>query len=177
LHDRSQDGIYELAPVGKEVPTPAVDPLKYQKPTESSAAAQRGDLLTVKLRYKRPEEDQSQLIEIPVTDGRKAYNEASEDYKFAAAVAAFGMLLRDSEHKGSSTFDSVLALASSGRGADEEGYRGEFIQLVKLAETLHKADEKKEEAEQGSTPQRKQEKQEEPKWEFTPKRGYQRSTD
>lgn len=135
--------LYELVPVGQEVTTPGIDPLKYQKPPEpSSSAVQSGELLTVKLRYKKPEGDQSRLIETPVKDGDKPFNTASEDFKFAAAVVSFGMLLRDSEHKGAATFDTVLELANQGRGGDEEGYRGEFIQLVKLAKELDKADEK-----------------------------------
>ena len=91
--------------------------------------AASGELLTVKLRYKAPDGDVSRLLERPVAD-RVA--EPSGDLTFAAAVAGFGMLLRDSEQRGSLDGAQVLDLARRGRGADPEGYRADFISLVEL---------------------------------------------
>ena len=93
-------------------------------------------MLTVKLRYKQPDADQSKLLEVAVTDSGRRFGESSCDFKFASAVAAFGMILRDSPHRGTATFDAVLELAEDGRGTDREGYRAEFIKLVRLAKTI-----------------------------------------
>lgn len=128
--------LYEIVPAGKEVDLPSVDPLKYQQPMQITYAAPSGELLTLKLRYKQPEDDTSKLLEFPVVDTGMTWAETDADFKFAAAVAGFGMLLRDSEHKGSATFDSILELAEEGRGEDRYGYRAEFIELVGAAKTL-----------------------------------------
>ena len=90
--------------------------------------------MTVRLRYKDPQGSVSRLLETAVAD--RAGGAASEDMRFASAVAAFALLLRDSEHRGETSFDQVLALARGARGADEEGYRGELIGLVETAKTL-----------------------------------------
>jgi Ca-activated chloride channel homolog len=128
--------LYETVPAGKEQSLPGVDALKYQKPAQASAAAQSAELLTVKLRYKEPEGDKSMLMQFPVADLGTAWTSASRDFKFASAVAAFGMILRDSPHKGKATLGSVLELAEQGKGVDKEGYRAEFIQLVAKAREL-----------------------------------------
>jgi Ca-activated chloride channel family protein len=128
--------LYEVVPAGKAVDAANVDALKYQHATQPAPAAGNGELLTLKLRYKEPDGETSKLLTIPVVDGRSA--SASEDFRFAAAVAAFGMLLRDSPHKGKATYDSVLELAEEGRGKDESGYRKEFLDLVKKAKELRK---------------------------------------
>jgi Ca-activated chloride channel family protein len=132
--------LYELVPAGKPVHVPGVDSLKYQQPAQPAASADAvardaasRELLTVKLRYKAPDGEQSKLLEHPVTDTGGRFGDASGDFKFAAAVAAFGMILRDSEHKGSATLDAVLELAADGLGTDREGYRAEFIRLVRQA--------------------------------------------
>ena len=90
----------------------------------------------LKLRYQQPDGDTSELIEVPVADTGRTYRRASEDFKFAASVAAFGMILRDSPHKGSASFDSVLELAEEGVGSDRSGYRQEFLKLVQPASQL-----------------------------------------
>ena len=97
------------------------------------------EMLTVKLRYKKPDEDKSQLIERPVLDSNAAFASTSPDFKFAAAVAEFGMLLRDSEHKGNGTFGTVLEWAQEGKGSDANGYRAGFIELVRKAQALKKS--------------------------------------
>jgi Ca-activated chloride channel family protein len=119
--------------------TTPVDPLKYQRPAELTDAA-RGtpELLTLKLRYKEPEGTTSKLLEFSVADGDKPIGQATEDTRFAASVALFGMLLRQSPHAGSGTLAAVLEMADSSRQNDEHGYRAEFVELVKQATTLAK---------------------------------------
>ena len=97
---------------------------------------QADELLRVRLRYKLPDSDVSTLIEGPVVDRGVGFDRASEDFRFAAAVAQFGMLLRDSRHKGTSSYDDVLRLATASKGVDAVGYRAEFITLVEAARKL-----------------------------------------
>jgi Ca-activated chloride channel family protein len=89
--------------------------------------------MTVSIRYKEPDGDTSRPLTFPVANRTTA---VSDNIGFAAAVAEFGMLLRRSEHKGSSTYRDAAALARRHRGADESGYRAEFVRLVELAEAL-----------------------------------------
>ena len=93
-------------------------------------------MLTVKLRYKKPDGDRSELVERAVTDAPGNFEDASADLKFAAAVAEFGMILRDSEYKGNGTFATVLEWAEEGKGTDANGYRSGFIELVRKAQAL-----------------------------------------
>ena len=129
--------LYELVPPGAEGDLPAVQPSKYQKPAKPSpAAVQSDELFTLRMRYKLPKEEQSQPLEVPVTDAGKSFNAATPDFQFAAAVACFGMLLRDSEHKGQSSYDLAVELAQGGRGQDRGGYRADFLKLAKTAKAL-----------------------------------------
>jgi len=128
--------LYEIVPAGKPVEAPKVDELKYQKSNRLSDAAASGDLLTLKLRYKAPEGTQSTALEYPLKDSGADFGKASADFKFASAVASFGMLLRHSNYKGTSTFDGVLEIAESSKGEDKAGYRTEFIELVKKAKQV-----------------------------------------
>jgi len=126
--------LYEIVPPGAEIDLPKVDALKYQRPAPTTpSTAGRDELMTVKLRYKAPDGDDSRLITVPVKN-RTA--ELSENVGFAAAVAEFGMLLRQSEYRGSATPADAAALARRFRGADPDGYRAEFVRLVELAATL-----------------------------------------
>ena len=95
-------------------------------------------MLTLKLRYKEPSGQTSKPMEFPIRDEARLYSQASLDFKFAAAVASFGMILRDSPHKGSATLNGALELAIEGKGEDTHGYRGEFIELVKKAGSIQK---------------------------------------
>jgi Ca-activated chloride channel family protein len=131
--------LYEIVPAGRSVLIAAVDPLRFQSQPSPSAAAKGGELLNLKLRYKAPDSEVSKLMEQPAIDSGATFNSSSVDFKFASAVAAFGMLLRDSEHKGRTGFDLVEQLAHAGKGADEEGYRTEFIELVRRARSLPQA--------------------------------------
>jgi Ca-activated chloride channel family protein len=133
--------LYEIIPVGvKSSFLKDVDPLKYQKNIEAlSRSSQTDEILTVKFRYKKPDGDVSKLIEHPMLDKHVAILNTSENFRFAAAVAEFGMLLRNSEFRSAASYTDVLSLASKAKGLDEEGYRAEFIKMVQNAEMLAKA--------------------------------------
>jgi Ca-activated chloride channel family protein len=126
--------LYEIAPPGQAGDEPKVDPLKYTKTAPSGLAS--NETLTVKLRYKRPDGDTSRLIQIGVVDPGKSFGEASDDLKFACAVAGFGMLLRDSPDKGSLTYAGVLEIAEPAAAHDPSGYRREFLAAVRQAKSL-----------------------------------------
>ena len=130
--------LYEVVPAGQPGPDgrPPVDPLKYQDSNTLTPAAENGELCTVKLRYKAPQSDTSTLMEVPLKDEHERFDEASADFRFAASVAGYGMLLRRSEHAKGFTWDALSEIASGGLGADKGGYRAEFIELVKRAKTL-----------------------------------------
>ena len=125
--------LYEIVPVGVSESKPGVDPLKYQKPPQASSAAHSDELVTVKIRSKEPEKETSVLSEFAVKESKEKFSDASRDFKFAAAVAAFGMALRDSPYKGSANLESALEWAKAGKGEDKHGYRQEFIRLVHRA--------------------------------------------
>jgi Ca-activated chloride channel family protein len=127
---------YEVVPVGAKVDVPSVDPLKYQQPTATTSAAYTDELLTLKLRYKAPESDTSQLISTPVADSGVSWSEASSDFRFAASVAAFGMVLRKSANVGTFGLQNVVDLALPEVGDDVAGYRREFVALVRKAQTI-----------------------------------------
>ena len=136
----SVTALYEVVPVGvPPVATGSVDSLRYERPSgldgDREVAPSFGEaseeLLFVKLRYKAPDEDESRLIERPLREGT---TRPSDDLRFAAAVAAFGMLLRDSEQCAGFTLGEVLRLARSGVGEDPHGYRSEFVRLVEATQ-------------------------------------------
>lgn len=131
--------LYEIVPAGKSVGIPSVDPLKYQQPGQPSAAANSPELFTVKLRYKEPDGDSSKLMVVPVNDNEASLAKASDDFKFSSAVAAFGMILRDSPYKGAATLNGVWELANESKARDREGYREEFLQLVEKAKIINNA--------------------------------------
>lgn len=113
-----------------------IEPLRYQ--TDAKPVTGRTDELAfLKIRYKLPEEDQSKLIEVPVqADMAKSdLAGASNDSRFAAAVAAFGQILKGGKHTGSFTLEDVQRLAASARGDDPFNYRGSFLELVRLAQS------------------------------------------
>ncbi len=135
--------LYEVVPAGLEVPgAGSVDDLRYQ-PSEDPAGSETpsefdGELLHVKVRYKEPNGTESRLLARNVWDQEAT---PSADFRFASAVAGFGMLLRDSEHSGALTLEEVIGLAEEGRGDDPRGYRGEFIRLVEATRDLRLLDE------------------------------------
>jgi Ca-activated chloride channel family protein len=87
--------------------------------------------MTIKLRYKKPDGVTSKLITHTLNDREVALGKTSDNYRWSAAVASFGMILRESEYVNHFTYDQVLQLANGSRGVDKEGYRVEFINLVK----------------------------------------------
>lgn len=138
----SVTALYEIVPPGAPSEAAPVDPLKYQRP--AGAAAPSDDLLTVKMRYKQPDGDVSRELAQTVKDGAGSVEAASVDFRFAASVAAFGMLLRSSEHKGQATYGLVRNLAEGALGPDTQGYRHEFVRLAQAAEKLSPAADRKE---------------------------------
>jgi len=125
--------LYELVPVGSE--KPLIDPLKYQLPKQKAGSV-ADEVLTVKLRYKEPQGNKSKLLAQPLAGAAVAITQASADQQFAAAVAEFGLLLRQSEERGTATYATATQLAQAGRGPDTDGYRAELVRLVGLAEGL-----------------------------------------
>jgi secreted protein with Ig-like and vWFA domain len=142
--------LYEIVPVGAPSPqvAPEVEPLKYQSTASTETAAADDDikplkprlnpeeLLTLKIRFKEPTVDVSRKMEIPAIDLGAAFEAASKDFKFAAAVASLGMMLRESAHLGTADYDRVISWAEAGKGDDTDGRRGEFIELAKKARAL-----------------------------------------
>ena len=128
--------LYEIVPAGLPVDLPTVDELRYQHVEPSEASADSGELLTVKVRYKEPEGETSRLIQLPVRDEAGSLASASPDFRFAAAVAAFGMQIRHSERLGDFDGTQIIELAESGLGPDRSGYRAEFLTLVERASSL-----------------------------------------
>ena len=129
----SVTALYEIVPAGAKVDASDVDRLKYQREPRETRVAGSGELLTVKVRYKAPDGDTSQLVS-RVQMNRLAAMTANVG--FASAVAEFGMLLRSAQEPASVSFDSVVRRARQFRGRDAEGYRGEFIALAERASTL-----------------------------------------
>ncbi|HTL68247.1 MAG TPA: VWA domain-containing protein, partial [Lacunisphaera sp.] len=136
--------LYEVVPVGVPMPenVPDVDALKYQAVNQPVADSRKekagttGEMLTVKVRYKEPADETSKLLEFPLHDTGKTFAQASVDFKFATAVAAFGMVLRESQYRGTATLDNVADWARQGLGSDAGGYRNEFVSLVTRAQQL-----------------------------------------
>ena len=123
--------LYEIIPVGARhhARRSSRKALRYQDTALTNAAWYSGEMLTLKLRYKAPDADTSRLIERRVR-AASDYETCGENFYFSAAVAAFGMILRDSEHKGDASLGQVLALAHDGLGEDPFAYRAEFLRLV-----------------------------------------------
>ncbi len=160
----SVTALYEVVPAGIEAPTPIarptatpvadptvdttataapaegdavdIDPLRYQGSDRAADAA--GELLTVKLRYKAPDGTVSERLTVPLRDNVAAEVPMSSDWRFAAATAAFGMLLRHSPHLGGATYEMVLALGESSQdgASDPQGRRVEFLRLVRTAASI-----------------------------------------
>jgi Ca-activated chloride channel family protein len=141
--------LYEVVPANVKPPSlTRVDALKYQPApgepaplaadtaTAPAAAQPSPELLTLKLRWKAPDADTSTLKELPLTDSGLAWEKSSPDFRWASAVASFGMLLRESPYKGAANWESTHELATEGRGEDRGGYRAEFLTLIEKAAGL-----------------------------------------
>lgn len=129
----SVTALYEIVPPGELVEAGSVDPLKYQQPAGTDHAGDATELMTVKVRYKDPSGDASRLLTVAV---RNDAPHMTSNVGFAASVAEFGMLLRQSPFKGDASWDDAVRLARTYRGEDPDGYRAEFARLVDLASGL-----------------------------------------
>ena len=129
--------LYELIPAGSDEQIPSVDPLRYQSASEDHYKKNiSAEYLTIKLRYKKPDGNTSIMVEKNVNSYIRDMSEASDNVRFAAAVSEFGMILRNSEFKGSSTLESAAKLAASARGEDEDGYRSELVRLINTVKDM-----------------------------------------
>ncbi|MDX1902713.1 MAG: DUF3520 domain-containing protein, partial [Thermonemataceae bacterium] len=131
--------IYEVIPVGvKNTFAASTDKLKYQD--KQIQLSNTKELATVKLRYKPLRQENSLLLTEVVENNQRKWQASSDNFRFSAAVASFGMLLRNSPFKSDSNYEQVIALAKEAKGEDENAYRANFIELVKTAKgmQLHK---------------------------------------
>jgi Ca-activated chloride channel family protein len=134
--------LYELVPSGADERIPSIDPLKYQVSKVVPEIINSHEFLTIKLRYKKPDGVTSMLLEKPVRGPVEQIGSESANLRFAVAVTEFGMILRSSEFKGSASLEGAINLAGRARGEDEEGYRAEFIRLVKTVKDMNLLTEK-----------------------------------
>ncbi len=130
----SVTALYEIVPMAESIALPKVDALKYQQSKVTSEAKKNNELLTVKFRYKAPDSNKSVLLSKVLRNQTKISR--SENLQFSAAVAGFGMLLRDSKYKAALTYKQILTMARNNKGADLHGYRAEFIKMVEQAEVI-----------------------------------------
>jgi Ca-activated chloride channel homolog len=116
----------------------SVDPLKYQKnaPVVAPGGHYANEMMTVKFRYKQPGSDQSKLSVAVVMNKPASFSSTSADFRFASAVAEFGMLLRNSQFKQHGSYDQAIDIAKNAKGNDEDGYRAEFVRLAQTAKSL-----------------------------------------
>ncbi len=138
----SATALYEIVPAAP-AQLAAATSLKYQQPTAPTVPAEQltdaaltGELLTLSLRYKLPDADESKRLEFPLLNSRQRFSEASMDFRFATAVASFGMLLRNSVHRGDTSLAAIEEIAAAALGSDEQGYRTEFLDLVRRTAAL-----------------------------------------
>jgi Ca-activated chloride channel family protein len=128
--------LYEIVPSGSGERGPSIDPLKYQSNRRIQEEDLSNELLTIKVRYKKPDGSTSMLLEKPVKNYAEEIEDVSDNLKFAAAVAEFGMILRESEFKGTSTLEGAAKLARASKGEDEDGYRSEMIRLIETVKSM-----------------------------------------
>lgn len=128
--------LYEVIPTSAAGSAGSVDPLKYQRNPDLSQAANSGELMSVKLRYKQPMGSKSKLLNFAVKDDERSLERASKNFRFSAAVAGFGMLVKNSQHRGSANFAMVHSLAKGALDGDANGYRRQFLDLVSQSARL-----------------------------------------
>jgi Ca-activated chloride channel family protein len=134
----SVTALYEIVPAGVEVPGGKVDNLKYQTKAQATGG-NANELMTVKVRYKAPDGKDSKLLSQPVNKDSKELAKTSNDFRWTAAVAGFGMMLREAKDRGNLSWTQVQQLAEGAKGSDAEGYRRQMIELVKRAARLPKS--------------------------------------
>lgn len=129
--------LYEIIPIGvKSEYLKGKSKLKYQETTIKEDSKNATEIATVALRYKSPKGTTSKLIEQKAMDSKNALANTSNNFRFSIAVAQFGMLLRDSEFKGTANYEEAIELAKKSKGLDRKGYRSEMIELMERAKTL-----------------------------------------
>ncbi|MES2810712.1 MAG: VWA domain-containing protein [Bacteroidota bacterium] len=132
--------LYEIIPVGvKDDFMGVVDPLKYQQPAKSAQPNGSTDIMTVKFRYKEPDGEKSKLQQVVVNGKAVTIDKATDDMRFTAAVAAYGMLLRNSAFKQDASIKRLVKMAKSAKGEDDNGYRAEFIRLAESTGDIMKS--------------------------------------
>lgn len=129
--------LYEVIPAGFNERVKLIDELRYQQNIVTEESYYSSELATVKLRYKKPGKDVSKSIHKFLYDSDISLFESSDNFRFSAAVAGFGMLLRDSEFKGELTYEQVISMAKHSKGRDENGNRNEFIRMVESCQLLN----------------------------------------
>lgn len=132
----SVTALYEMIPVGVDSDFKPLDDLKYRKQKKIELSGNTADLMTVKLRYKQPDKSKSIYLDTVIKNESASFNRTSANFRWSAAVASFGMILRDSDYKNEVNFSDVIKLAKGAKGEDNDGYRAEFIRLVETAELL-----------------------------------------
>ena len=133
--------LYEVVPAGiKDDYAGSVDPLKYQKTAKVPVSSSSDEMMTIKFRYKDPNSSVSKMSRVAIKDSPKELKATTADFRFAAAVAEFGMLLRESQFKQGATYTQAISLAKGAKGNDEEGYRSEFVRLAESAKSLAKTE-------------------------------------
>ncbi len=127
--------IYELSYVNSK--GLKIDPLRYKKEKSNNIVSKSNELAFIRIRFKQPDRNKSEKIEFPIKkDAVIETNKTSESFRFSAAVAAFGQLLRGGTYTGEFSYQDVLKLARESKGKDNFGYRGEFINLVNVVKSL-----------------------------------------
>ena len=129
--------LYEIIPAGSDEQADDVDALKYQKMDTASASC-GNEMMTIKFRYKEPADTTSKLIVQTLSDNITPFEKTSDNLRFSASVAQFGLLLRDSKYKGSANYENVIQTAKAAKGTDEDGYRAEFVRIAETCEILAK---------------------------------------
>ncbi len=130
----SVTALYEIVPAGQTIENDGIE-LRYSK-TEPSESNFSGELLTVKLRYKEPNANESKLLTQGLLDEENSFENASDNLRFASAVAGFGLVLRDSRYKGNATYGKISHLAQNSLGSDLKNYRRDFLDLVRKANAI-----------------------------------------
>lgn len=132
----SVTALYELIPSEKWSQQQVIAGLKYQKPGAQLGGIPNEELLTLNLRFKQPDGDKSQLLEFPLSDRRDTASRPSRDFEWSAAVAGFGMLLRNSQYKGQASLDVITELAQGSKGPDANGRRQEFLDMINATKAI-----------------------------------------
>lgn len=133
----SVTALYEIIPANSSEEVASVAPTRYQANEQQlSSAANRNELMHIKFRYKQPDGDDSRLLDVVVPGTALELDATSDNFRWSAAVAEFGLVLRNSKYKADASYDHVLELAQESLGEDYEGYRQEFIGLVKKARMM-----------------------------------------